>query len=588
MTTNIKIPINPGRVLFGLSRIGYTPESAICDIVDNAVSARAKNINILIKRTEQIGDARRNNVSEYIIIDDGDGMDEQGILKALTLGAPSDYEANSLSKFGLGLKSAAFSQGDALEVISSKNSVFHKYRVSLPEIKDSYFASKLDISEEDTELIEKYLPNKKGTIIRIGAVRKEGHPAVRATIKQLKDRIGVIYYYFLVDGALSIRLEENVLPAVDILFTSEADRNGNLDDATWDGVHTQWLQRPKVITLDAEAQVQGTIEVTQLPHPPSFLLIERGGDKIAREKYFITAQNYGYYVYRNKRLISWADSLDGIIGEDQDLWSFRGRILIDDTADDVFNIDVKKLNIKLSEEARDVVFDLSKEYKRNSIKAWNRAKNLKKELENEEPNQQSNSLIEQLIIPDSLPGQPILSPDEDAKVEKGLTDRMKASIRQQIDQTTDIAASTIIDNGEAVNVKSKTDEEIFEETLKGETNPYATKIFRVPSLPDNQLWEPYYDAEHEYCVRINRYHRFAKLLFEENSRNPDIQVLFEVFLHQMAVAEVQFRRQFQGLFPKLNLNDERVEQLTSEFRRYVAGQLAFMCGRLDDKLPRTE
>jgi len=41
-------------------------------------------------------------------------------------------------------------------------------------------------------------------------------------------------------------------------------------------------------------------------------------------------------VYRNRRLISWADSLDGIVGSDQDLWSFRGRILIDDSADNVF------------------------------------------------------------------------------------------------------------------------------------------------------------------------------------------------------------------------------------------------------------
>ena len=115
-----------------------------------------------------------------------------------------------------------------------------------------------------------------------------------------------------------------------------------------------------------------------------------------------------------------------------------------------------------------------------------------------------------------------------------------------------------------------------------------TKIFRVPALPDNQLWEPYYDAEYNYCVRINRYHRFAWLLFEENSGNPDMQVLFELFLHQLAVGEIQFRRLFHESFPNLELNDDQVEKLTSEFRKYVAGNLAFMCGWLDDKLPHNE
>ena len=32
---------NPNRVLFGLSRIGYTPHSAIADIVDNSVTNAA-------------------------------------------------------------------------------------------------------------------------------------------------------------------------------------------------------------------------------------------------------------------------------------------------------------------------------------------------------------------------------------------------------------------------------------------------------------------------------------------------------------------------------------------------------------------
>lgn len=590
MNSPVSLPINPGRVLYGLSRIGYTPESAVCDIIDNGVTAGAKNVDVLIRKREVQGrDTLRNNVLEYLIIDDGKGMNAANIENALTLGASEiNYEPHSLSKFGLGLKSAAFSQGDELDVISSPGGgmPFIKYRVSLPSISDEYFATRLDLSDEDRELLSKYLYNGKGTLIRVGEVRREGHPAVKETEKELRYRVGVIYYYFLRRGNLTIRLNDKVIPAVDVLFTGEADANGNLDDSTWNGRETRWLQKQIEVPLDKETGVACILEATQLPHPPTFANDERGGDKIIRDKYLITAKNYGFYVYRNERLIAWADSLDGIVSTDQDLWSFRGRILIDDSADNVFNIDVKKTSMKLSEEAWDSLFDVTKDFKRNSIKAWNRAKMLKKQADDQEPNRQSNDIIERLNTPDALPGQPVLSPSKSAEIDQQIADAYKASVQQQAEQAAAIRVA--VEGPLPADALPKTEEEQFEETLKGDPNPYLTKIFRVPALPDNQLWEPYYDAEHGQCVRINRYHRFAKLLFEENANNSGMQVMFELFLHQLSAAEIQFRKLFHENFPQLRLNDDKVEKLTSEFRKYAAGNLAYMCGKLDDKLPRNE
>ena len=434
--------------------------------------------------------------------------------------------------------------------------------------------------------MREHLPAGHGTLVRVGAVRREGHPAVRDTLAMLRYRIGVIYYYFMLDGRLTIRLEDKVVEPVDVLFTDEATANGNLDDTTWNGRETRWLQRPIDVPLDADTGVTCRLEATQLPHPPTFTTDGRGQDKVVRDKYLITAKNYGYYIYRNKRLIAWADSLDGIIPQDQDLYSFRGRILIDDTADNIFNIDVKKTTPSLQEEAWDAIFDLSKNYKRNSIKAWNRATMLKKEAEAQDSSRQSNDIISLLNTPESMPGQPVLSPAKSAEADEKLSDSFKANVQQQAAQAAAIKAA--VQGPAATDAPPKSEEEQFEETLKGDPNPYLTKIFRVPSLPDNQLWEPYYDAEHDYCVRINRYHRFAKLLFEENANNPDMQVVFELFLHQLSVAEVQFRKLFHENFPNLKLNDDKVEKLTSEFRKYASGNLAYMCGKLDDKLPRNE
>ena len=229
----VSLSINPGRLLFGLSRIGYTPASAICDIIDNSVMANAKNIRILISReNERYNDSRKGNVKEYFIIDDGDGMDESEIENALQLGSSDAlYSESTLSKFGLGLKSATFSQGDELEIISGVGGNFLKYIVSLPEVQESddYFANQVELDEKDSDLIEQYLNDGHGTIVKIGKVRMEGHPSIKHTVEELKQKVGVIYYYFLKDDALKIFVEKEQISAIDVLFCEEADANGNLE-----------------------------------------------------------------------------------------------------------------------------------------------------------------------------------------------------------------------------------------------------------------------------------------------------------------------------------------------------------------------
>jgi len=39
LNMEIELKIDAGRLLFGLSRIGYTTSSAICDIIDNSIRA---------------------------------------------------------------------------------------------------------------------------------------------------------------------------------------------------------------------------------------------------------------------------------------------------------------------------------------------------------------------------------------------------------------------------------------------------------------------------------------------------------------------------------------------------------------------
>ncbi|WP_321313674.1 ATP-binding protein [Halarcobacter sp.] len=103
-------------LICALRDIGYSLETAVADIIDNSISAKATEINIYIKFDFQ---------NSYIaIIDNGIGMNEEELKDAMKLGSLNPLQTrqkNDLGRFGLGLKTASFSQASKLTVASSQN-----------------------------------------------------------------------------------------------------------------------------------------------------------------------------------------------------------------------------------------------------------------------------------------------------------------------------------------------------------------------------------------------------------------------------------------------------------------------------------
>lgn len=565
--------MNAARVLFGISRIGYTPASAICDIIDNSVTAEAENVRVFIKKkNESYNLNKKDNVEEYLIIDDGNGMSEKELDNALDLGSSDElYSENTLSKFGLGLKSASFAQGERLEVISGDGKELHKEYVDLQEIQEEYFSVETELTDEDKELVEKYFKNKlQGTIIRISKIRNNNHPSIKSTIDELKEKIGVIYYYFL-KKSLHIFIENEEIEAFDPLFVDEAG-SSNLDENVWDGKSVQWLLKPTDIELDEG--VNGKIEITMLPHP-KVRKDEGISDASIRTKYHISANNYGFYVYRNGRLINWANKLD-IIPFDQDFYAFRGRINIKSNADDAFNIDVSKSKINLSEDAREALDDFIADYKRKCKVAWGNAWNKYRALISQNSNDISNDISNE--IGDSVDTSSLEEDSPEFADEKNR--REDAIVQESQKKAIEDTLSRMSDEGkEDTKVEDLTPEDI-KETMKGSASVDAlNKIFKVPSITDNKLWEPYVDAEKKECVRISKNHRYAKLIYENNSANKDLQILFELLLYIEAKAELQVRKEYHDA--KLEI----VSDIMDEYRVAVSEKLAKLCRKEEGKLP---
>lgn len=94
-------------LLASLRSVGYTEETAIADIVDNCISAKAKHIDIIFE-TEKM---------RILILDDGIGMTAQALIENMRIGSsdPSKQRDDTdLGRFGMGMKTAAFSLGKRL------------------------------------------------------------------------------------------------------------------------------------------------------------------------------------------------------------------------------------------------------------------------------------------------------------------------------------------------------------------------------------------------------------------------------------------------------------------------------------------
>ena len=114
--------------------IGYSLEMAICDIVDNSISAGATTISIETPLYDE-------GIDYLVISDNGSGMTRSELIDAMKLGSCSPTEKRDLSdlgRFGMGLKSASFSQCRKLIVASKVNNKINAFSWDIDELEKMF------------------------------------------------------------------------------------------------------------------------------------------------------------------------------------------------------------------------------------------------------------------------------------------------------------------------------------------------------------------------------------------------------------------------------------------------------------------
>jgi Histidine kinase-, DNA gyrase B-, and HSP90-like ATPase len=108
-------PPHAAAMLESLRGLGYSSKTALADLVDNSIAANARVVSIQFEW--------KGTDSWIRVCDDGVGMDDATLEEGMRLGARDprvDRDVSDLGRFGLGLKTASFSQARRLTVASRR------------------------------------------------------------------------------------------------------------------------------------------------------------------------------------------------------------------------------------------------------------------------------------------------------------------------------------------------------------------------------------------------------------------------------------------------------------------------------------
>lgn len=526
----IDIEFDAVRVCEAISKIGYEPYSAIMDIIDNSVTAKSKNIYISLFLKEGKNLRSRNSVEKYRIVDDGQGMDAQGIINAFTLGSTQNYSSGSLSKYGMGLKSAGLSLGSKISIISKKdNSITDKYIFDLNLIKKN---KKLQIiketpSTEDIFFLSEHIKDSSGTYVEISGCEDVNQSSPNSTVAKLNQRLGVVYYSFLNNkNPLSIKIrtclynekaDYSEIKAKDLLFLDKAKEHTGWTKEGYDFLSPYLiLQQPWDSLKDKDGNDLPPIIIQAVAFPQDKMANEKSilnsEDKLTVKSYEISRENSGFFIYRNGRLIRWGDELYSptkgtrLIGKDD--INIRIRFEITDAHDDVLHVDVSKQRLDIDDEN---LMDLE----RIISKALRTAKEIRAECGNS---------FKTVHTAGTTFSKSVLDIPEDDPLESSSGQPDPATLKRQ-DKKKEEARSTLI----------QLDEEL------GGTDDVPASLFKKirysEAIPHGQVWKPFYDSLNGVFVCVKKSHPFYEEFLSRYEEGSVQRLMIEALIFSAGLAE---------------------------------------------------
>lgn len=522
------------RLIFGLRDTGYNFRTAAADIIDNSIAAKADQVNVEIT-------LRQNGRKLVYFGDNGDGMDAQGIHRAMRYGAPERENPESLGKFGLGLKTASSSACLKYTLISRKGSdqELAKLAWDLEYVAQQKRWEMLrePVTSDEQEMFEE-LCGDKGTLLiwencdRIltkdyepGSVRERD--AINRLAQSLVKHLSLVYHRFLDkadDRERNVSIFVNQIPV---------DPWNPFYPARSEQVLAEKKQKLLVEMPDGSEEV-ANIRAWILPHRSDMTKDE--------EKTYARISNraQGFYVYREGRLIqdgSWME----VFGANEPHTSLL-RIEFDfgHELDDAFRIDVKKSRILFHPDLEEGLKVLLQPIYRE---AERRARRQSREQTN----------VRQI---------------DHTSANKNIADTGSAS-KAQVTSVDPATQSAVISNNMGSKIKLKL-------AVQSNVSPDTVYVDAVEDINTGELWQPALrssgDSGHMPAVLLNVHHDFYQKIYKRAAANGFAVEGMDLLLWAFAAAEQ-------------NNTNEELEPIFEDIRSEISNNLRKLLRNVADPDP---
>ena len=321
-------PPQAASLIESLRAFGYELCTALADLVDNSISANARNIWI------DFHWAGKDSV--VVVTDDGDGMSESKLVAAMRPGSQNplqDRRPNDLGRFGLGLKTASFSQCRRVTVrskVSGGNVATRCWDLDHIALVNDWQLLRCANAPAEPHFIRlEKLPH--GTAVlwqnldRLVAEQSANHEKHQQLFLQraeaVRDHLGMVFHQLLVGrGAIKMFLNGRIVPAWDPFLGNETA--------------TQTLPATRLKLR------QATVEVTPFVLPHHSKISRLAHEAAAGPRGWNAHQ--GFYIYRNRRLLVPGDWLGVGWTKEEHYKLARICVEIPNSIDHDWEIDVTK------------------------------------------------------------------------------------------------------------------------------------------------------------------------------------------------------------------------------------------------------
>lgn len=308
---------NVGNFIESIRDIGYSFEVAVADLIDNSLTAGCSDVQIIMTPQPEL---------IFAMLDNGQGMNELELIEAMRLATKNpkvEREKNDLGRFGLGLKTASFSQCRKLTVVSKKEGIISGRQWDLDYISEKnewLLITPADCS--DLPMFEDLNKITSGTLVCWQNIDRSDRHNLSGVIDQVRKHLALVFHRFL-EGAdqKAIKIKINNLPV-------QPFNPFNLNHPA-----TQQLHLEKIRIFHSDVTVQPFI----LPHHSK--LSQKEYEFYATEEGYIKSQ--GFYLYRGNRILIYGTwwNLHKTVDAHK---LVRIKIDIPNNMDALWGIDVKK------------------------------------------------------------------------------------------------------------------------------------------------------------------------------------------------------------------------------------------------------